>query len=140
MKIYRYSLPLLLAAALFVITGCNPPNIEGGRKILSDTNQVVQIDNVVRVFMHKPEEFTILSQPTDSKRLVINHLNIIQKAEIFVDVPAGNAMWAKCQHNMDSNFLISLEIHIHGVEDINGAGWETKNGKQTVTGTVEVVR
>lgn len=131
----------MLALTVVFIAGCDPP-IDGGRQILSDSGKVTQIDNVVRVFMHRPQEFTFLSTDPSSKRIIINHLDIGDghKAEIFADVPDDKPMWARYGEGVQGKSSESLEIHIHSVNDMNGAGWIIKNDDTTTTGTTDVVR
>jgi len=132
----------ILALTVVFIAGCDPP-IEGGREILSDSGKVTQIDNVIRVFMHRPQEFTFFSVTnSSSKRIIINHFDIGDgnKTEIFMDVPDDKPMWARYGEEIKGKPSKSLEIHIHAVGDINGAGWIIKNDDTTITGTTDVVR
>jgi len=85
----------------------------------NDTSRVIEIQNIVRVFLHEPEHYSVMSLGR-SNRLVFHDL--AQKhATVYADVPTNGSMWAAYSEAWNGR----CEIHISSPADINGAGWHT---------------
>lgn len=124
--------PALLVLALF---GCDTDG---------DHMTVERIERVERVLMHDTDEFTLMYRPGASWKLTMRkfegHVTIVD------DVPVSQPMWAEavrtrhvraCDTDLSE---LALTIHVHSVEDVNGAGWRRQVGKNAFEeGTVEVI-
>lgn len=83
-------------------------------------------DNVIRVFMHEPDTYTLMVPDGESAEL--NSVYLRNYAiRIIADVPEGNNMWAKAKKYNPGGFLSladkTAEIHIHSPQDINPGAW-----------------
>lgn len=121
-----------MCVSILILAGCAGP-----RPPARDRT----IQNVVRVLMHERGRYTIFSEPkTGNEPLVEENFYILSRVPIFKDVPPGGAMWAKVHTEYSYDLFdyvpqdTKLEIHVHGPEDINGAGWNHgKFGRGTTT-------
>lgn len=119
--VVRIVAALLVAALLIIgiVNGCS-------RQELPDK----KIDRVARILMHEPDRYTFLYRVPDSKELESMTIDHIINLSIIEDVPTNNEMWVNIKRHSggggrtrDEVTIDSVEIHIHGANDINGAGW-----------------
>lgn len=83
-----------------------------------------KIGGVVRVFMHDEDYYTLLVKTRNSPHR-LDSVNICGiKPALIMDVPKERLMWAYIKEDVGREML-KAEIHLHSVESINGAGWES---------------
>ena len=111
----------LVLCLIVLFTGCN--NIHTDKKI----------ENVQAVFYHEPGNTLLVNgKGAELKTITFRDAEIT----LFKDVPQGSTVWARVQRDGDDFNGIDerVEIHIHSVDDINGAGWNHgKFGSGTTT-------
>jgi hypothetical protein len=94
-----------------------------------------RIDNIVKVMMHEPGSYSLISQENEKPELtpfVFESYDI----HLLADVPEGKPMYAELseQNGEREKYWKTATIHIHSHRDINGAGWNHgKFGKGTTT-------
>lgn len=118
---------LLISLMLLFIAGCGEPT----------TTEVVYKD-IDRVFMHSWDTVSFFRQKPDGS---IDHKFLRSYScggiKYFVDIPKDEKMWAKettIEGSMNNS--ISVEVHLHSVDEVYGGEWN--HGKQG-SGTVSVV-
>lgn len=92
----------------------------GMEKII--TNET--IENVQAVFYHENRHYTLMVQTGSEIKPV--SIYYIEDAKIFADVPKNEKMWAHVQglgNKMNGITSRKIKVHIHSIENINGAGW-----------------
>ena len=89
-----------------------------------------QILHIERIFMHEPGSFTLfVASPPGSK--VLSELYISSRYSgttplYVVDVPADQLMWLTYTENRswwDGDQISNIVIHLHGVDEVSGGGW-----------------
>ena len=101
--------------------------------VLSSCNQQqqpvkhqVRLDNVVRVLMHQPGEYSIITKGigADSADLPMQYIRS-HHTSLRQDVASKKSMWVEYfpPAGEPSYAMDSLVIHLHSAEEINGAGW-----------------
>lgn len=115
----------------------------------------LRVNNVVRVFMHEPQRYTLFAQPPESKELIVHeftiydftytdsHGKVLARCDIHLrtDVSAGEPMWATSERWGDhppGNDCI-LTIHLHDPSDVEGGSWTQRRNKRTVHGTTHAI-
>lgn len=110
------------------------------------TDRKGKVENIQRVFMHEPGDYTVMWLDKDkqlqTRRFNGYRSNVILKA----DVSSGEPMWAEWRgwgspNHPNEDRYVSYErvvIHVHNAESINGAGWN--HGKHGRGQTQEVAR
>lgn len=87
-----------------------------------------EIRDVVRVFMHEPNHFSVLVRANGAKEGTFIDLHWISSTQYFFDVPAGQPMWVEkkdiTQYPNGSATIGRIALHLHSPQDINGAGWD----------------
>jgi len=114
---------LLLLAVCFIAYGCSENQ---------DKTEERVIKNIVAVYWHEYNFYSFAVEHEDSSismesfgKYACSQGNIVK---LFHDVPNEEKMWAKAEIGTGHCDLIkSLAIHLHSIEDINGAEWD--NGK-----------
>lgn len=130
-KVTKILIKIFLAvAALWVLLALGGECVEWGKR--AETTHTVRYD-VVRVFTHKPGQYSVLTKSRGSNQLVSVDLRY-QPASIIADVPRDQPMWVAVLKDGNGN-KISSEIHIHADAPIQGGGWD--QGKSH--GTTSVV-
>lgn len=93
---------------------------------------------VIRIFMHEPTRYSFIIRDNSSRELKIKTVDMNGRREgikIYADVATTENMWIR--HYGQNEFLSPiefLEIHIHGVYEIEGGGWNHgKFGRGTTT-------
>ncbi len=113
-------------------SGVNPAGSQPG-------DQVIRHDNVVRIFMHEANRYTLYFGMPNSQELKVWDVSLTPR--IFADVKPGEPMWTQMTIN-PHKLNRDLEIHIHSdytQSDLAGGEWSKRVGKMTVRGqTVEV--
>ena len=100
-----------------------------------------RIDNVVRVYMHEPNWYTFDTQEPESP--VVKSITLrthFDKLVRLTDVPLEKPMWVKyaTRENGCNGYMVqAVEIHLHSVRDINGAGWNHSKSGHGQTTVVE---
>lgn len=102
-----------------------------------------RINNIVRVLVHDPGEYSALVQ--EDKTLKSVHLHKLQKfkwgeVELVMDATPGEPCFAVVQYfnKNDSPHVTKVTVHLHSVEDVTGGGWR-HGGKHVTTGQTNVV-
>jgi len=125
----------VLAISVVVLVGvvgsiaCKPAEIKETR-----------FDNIVRVFWHEENRYSVmLSEPTTNRLKIVSFPEDGSNVELIRDVPAGSPMWAESRIKERGwggpETILSLRIHIHSEKDIVGGGWnhgKLGRGKTTV--------
>ena len=88
----------------------------------------VRISNVVGVLMHEPGSYTLEVQNPGSPVVVNTWVRTYygEYAQIVTDAPNNEPMWAVLiieHYSAGRVFTRGLELHVHTVQDVNGAGW-----------------
>lgn len=120
---------LLLAAALLLFSGCEdevPP--EKGTPGLTVTKK-----DIVRVFMRDPGRYFWMCEERFELKTEEPPYGATR---IFVDVPPGDSMYVEHLEWADGTKR-QCHIHIHRVEEINGAGWNHGEDGRGMTNVVE---
>jgi hypothetical protein len=182
-KPYTVSLATLFLSGVAIVAGCDAPKLgedtavkepesvtglmpkEGAsHSILRHENRIV-IDNVERVFMHRPGEYSIFVREGDSLThyMLANHhtptkiydfteifgthrhISVTKPVEILIDVKPGRANWVECNITQVADsfpFAIEAEIKIHlsSSQDVVGSGYQRQEGKATTEENTTVVR
>lgn len=128
----KFILVLALITLFFAIFACSK----------EPQKKLERIDNIERVFMHEPSKYTFWIRNDASGEIKIKTVDVGSggNVKIFDDVPAGQKMWITIlmvdepYDGMD--FIPTLEIHLHDLKDVQGAGWD--HGKLG-NGTTEVI-
>jgi len=92
-----------------------------------------RINNVVRVFWHEHDRYSVLVERSDSVystvSLPVNTCGSKKDAVLIIaDVPAHEKMWvsAKIRHGSDLHAnpcIEELKIHVHSLKDVEGGAW-----------------
>lgn len=141
------SVGLSVVALIVIVTACNERPLQENEVVAvehtmksgistNDSGREIIVTNVVKVFMHEPSSYSLMSIGKDNK-LIIHDLREATTT-LYADVPTNETMWASIMN--DSNQHPEAEIHIHSADDINGAGWKRTANKQTVRGMTTVVK
>ena len=90
-------------------------------------DEKLEIDEVVRVFMHTPRHWSVLRREQDHQLRVVEFYN--DEAPLIIDdVPDGEDMrLVLVPMKGGGSSYSSWEVHIHKASDVNGAG--SDNGK-----------
>lgn len=116
------------------------------KKTLAEKDPSCQLrfDNIVRVMMHKPTEYTLYERNGDELK---PHFLKSTNFTLIADVPPEKLMWAEGYKIKGSDPYtgwedpIILKIHIHSEKEIQGGGWEVNRGKfGTETGNTIIVK
>lgn len=98
-----------------------------------------KIDNVVRIFMHSPRQFSVLVE-SGSNELTLRTLPYLWgEVKIFTDVPRGQKNWVILNgyHSTMNGNHLSLELHIHSPKDVEGGGWDHGKSGKGMTQVIE---
>lgn len=107
-----------------------------------------RIDNVVRVFMHLPGSYSVMTEDPSTHNVSVVNLNVSYpsrcgSAKLVADAPADRPMWVDLTPYKDAPCNCeSAVIHIHAAREVNGADWEIDHGGKehhVERGTTEVV-
>ena len=96
-----------------------------------------KIENVVRVFMHEPGNYSFLVEDKKSEKLVLMSYYTYNQEEVdlVTDVPANQKMWATVsweKRGDGSIFFKEIVIHLHSANDVEGGAWNHgKHGRGT---------
>jgi hypothetical protein len=115
----RRLLVSLSALAALAATGCSDHS--SGR-----------IDNVVRVFMHDANHYSVIYRNGD--QLATKDFRFSPDTKILTDAPKDGPMWAEytAVNENTSSARYNLTLHLHDPAELNGAGWDHgKSGKGT---------
>ena len=106
-----------------------------------------RINGVVRVFMHRPEEYSVMISNETDLELKLYTYYIDDNFKIFEDAPANGEMWIlikrykrRADHDGDNVWIRLAEIHIHSEKDVNGGEWMERRVKHTLTGETNLVK
>lgn len=104
-------------------------------------NSSQKVSGVVRILMHKPNEFTVFVK--DQGPELTQYEVGSRQVKFIADVPQDQEMWFLQNQIIDypegANIRTSLEFHIHDAADINPAGWKERKYKHTVKGDSVVI-
>jgi|GEM_PF-3598668 len=106
-----------------------------------DRSSRERVEGIQRVMMHDVDEYSFMvSDGAGVARMRKFYANTVT----FVrDVAEDKPMWA--EHYEDGNDGCSsgsgdiLTIHLHGAAEVEGAGWQRRQGKTTVNGATQVI-
>lgn len=95
-----------------------------------DPAQHRRIDNIVRVMMHKPSEYTLYEK---RENVLVPHF-IQGSFTLVADVSPGEPMWVdyyyvKGKRSTTNAEPIYATVHIHSEKDLQGGGWQERVGK-----------
>jgi hypothetical protein len=108
--------------------------------VKSETDPACQIRlEATRVLMHLPDKYTFIVKEKDEKLSMVTFDNceIIWMEDAKPNEPirvegfklmSGGRMWGT-----------KLTVHLHDASEIDGAGWQKRQGKHTVYGNTNVV-
>lgn len=129
MKFWRFSTMIvvglvLLALVPFVLIKACP-------EAVYESPMDVRVDNVVRIFMHTPNSFTVLIEQTGTKELKLHKFDFAATVTVFADVAPESKMWAMFKRDKGKGYGV-LELHVHAPASIEGGGWDKgKDGRGT---------
>ena len=89
-----------------------------------------RIGNVVQVFMHEPNRYTIVVQDQSSHSVQMETFAVETRdgVKILTDVPSSERMWAfvrrEYRFGMFGFVTVLLELHIHAPQNLEGGGWD----------------
>lgn len=112
-------LQYLLFLIPFICIACGKEEPQKSTKVMID---------VVRVMYHENKEFTFFVAGDKNELHYINiNFGYGDNPKIIRDVPKDKNMWVIYERTPPtfsaSEKYDNVEIHIHSVDDINGAGW-----------------
>lgn len=108
---------LIITLTLMGSIGCS-----GDRHLMEDRTIV----DVKGVFYHEEGRYTLFVGKSDNRLVpfTFGDGNGRANVQIFADVPDGYEMWAHVRTTRGNGYdAHDLEIHIHSIRDIAGAGW-----------------
>ena len=79
-----------------------------------------------RIFLHETNHYSVFTVEEDKKVTVKSFRSYIPygKITLFCDVEKGDRMWAEEWKNGNwVDATLDAAIHIHSLDDLNGAGW-----------------
>lgn len=84
-----------------------------------------KVENIVRVFMHEPGRYSFLIQLSNSSVVTMRTFLLYNcETKFIMDVPKNEKMWAYIKRESDPRvFRTFIDVHIHSVRDVEGAGW-----------------
>ena len=91
-----------------------------------------KIDNVVRVFWHEGNNFSVMVKPSGTNRLKLirfpeYHCDTdAPGVRIFTDVESDKPMWVSSKVGFGGSVkwcVYFVDIHIHSEKDVDGGGW-----------------
>jgi hypothetical protein len=134
-----------IISSLFLVGAC----VSGDVKSRTE-RPPKRIDRVERVFMHRSHEYSLLVRDASGKSLQTQHFFLSAPPAIIDDVPENHAMWAELhvvELVRDAGCGISsrpredarLEIHVHSVRDLKGAGWKVEHDGDIWEGATQVI-
>jgi hypothetical protein len=126
-----------LALCAVALAGCRWDGKE-------DDLSVEKVEGITRVMMHQPHEYTFFVPKPNSAELTLVHAALPSEAQgvmrIMEDVKGDGLPWALIKRQRDiDKWTRVIEIHIRGVEDIEGGGWSRRVGKSTPRGQTTVL-
>lgn len=143
---------IVLIFTSFILSGCNGCDFEAENLYAINHPYDIKektIKNVVRIFMHLPEEYTFMTKEPDSSEYILHHKKVYynyygrQGVKIFTDVKKEETMWAKIiwikKRSIDPFLIRDIEMHLHSEKNIDGGGWERYEGKQLKKGVTSVI-
>jgi hypothetical protein len=114
---------LLLLCLLAGLTGC------GEKKRVSE---IMRLEGRMRILMHEPGRYTILAEMPnwEVKQYSFGRTCGLMVPVITYGLPAEQPVWVAYQVEQSGPHICNrlIEIHLHSVTEINGAGWD--HGKQ----------
>jgi len=128
--VFVFCLPLLLLLtaiiSIFYMAPTPPETVE-------------RVDGVVRVLMHQPDEYTIMIKSANSSEIAMKHIIVTKTnaTKFLADVSAGEDAWVKLTKDQLFNksslyyYARSIEFHIHSVKEVDGGGWEKREGRRS---------
>ena len=122
-----------------------------------------KVENVVRLFMNEPEQYTLFITQLESAELLVKTISVSdvrsdwdsslmrgRGVKVIADVPPEKKMWALIRNiNHIKTALLSsrviwqypityyVEIHIHSEKDVEGAGWNHGKAGGGITQVVQ---
>jgi hypothetical protein len=121
---------LMSVVAMLLLSGC----------IVQSDLQEEKISNVVKVFYHDLDEFSLMHQTPGSPDIKIRKFRC-PDTSILADVPAGSNMWATAYYlvgeTVGGKFPRKLAIHIRSAQDTGGGDWNHGKAGQGTTQAVE---
>jgi hypothetical protein len=102
-----------------------------------------RIENVTRVLMHEPGNYTLMVEKPGDAMITPVHLNFSMSqncVDLIKDAPADKAIWAteRFDRLTRPGCPALLQIHLHSAQEIDGAGWK-RGGKHKEQGQTEVI-
>ena len=101
--------------------------------------QTEKIQNIVRIFMHEPLNYTVMIQKDSLNECkMITFEQPITKVHFIADVPDSSLSWVIVKQ--DNHRMLrykELWFHIHNPEDIEGGGWNHGKGGKGETIVIE---
>ena len=145
MKIQKLIVALTLLVMTSLVTSCDLEVAPGAKELTNDSNQggvekVIIIENVVRIFMHQPNQYTYFYSTTNTNDYVsmFTVTSDFTPNKIFTDAEKGKS-WVKYWGCNGSSTCMYQELHVHSLSEITGAGWVISSGKTTTKGSTSVV-
>ncbi len=110
-------------------------------------------NNIERIMMHSPREYTLLISTPSSPELIQRTYFVAEDVKFFTDALIGKPMWAEAKKRRVSlvrqslysgkkkilwqdEYWIYLGMHIHSAKNVKGAPWKechwNSNYKRTV--------
>ena len=80
-------------------------------------------EDIVALWKHRVNEYSVTTQ--NGNKLTDKYLYYEKDIDIIMDVPIGSNMWYSGTYKecYNTRTYDKLEVHIHSINDINGAGW-----------------
>jgi len=138
-------------------------NVPASEALIIDNKDVsfVEIDNVVRIFMHEPDDFSVMTKDATTGIMIIRRVGEIideppynrtgrDTYEFVTDVPADKEMyvvvtiWFRWKTSRFSNERyrdgrdhFEATFHVHSEKDVEGGGWNHGKYGRGQTAVVE---
>ena len=105
---------VIFIAIMLIVTICN-----------FSVQKEIKVEDIIRVFMNRPTEFTFMIQDLDSGNLLLKTYRVEHEEDVRIisDVLQENKIWMAKKRLR--NGTGTLEIHVHSFKDLEGGGWDS---------------
>ena len=145
MKIQNAIASLILLVFVSLTTSCELKVAPGAIETTTDSGEkggadkIIIIKDVVRIFMHQPNQYTYWYRASGVKNYVSTFTvtSDIPPDKIFTDAKKGKS-WVK-YWGFGNSTCLQQEIHVNSLDEVNGAGWEKTTDDTIVKGSTSVI-
>ncbi len=146
MKIQKLIVALIISTFVSLTTSCEFQVAPGTTETTTDsgtnggTDKMVIIKDVMRIFMHQPNQYTYWYRTSGVSNYVSTFTvtSDLTPDKIFIDAEKGKS-WVK-YWGSGTITCFQQEIHVNSLDEVNGAGWEKTSDDTTTRGSTSVVK